>query len=101
MTPALDLQACAATVWQATPDLTLRIVICAGLLSVAGWASVRRPFPGKEAFVAMVFVMAAWTAFSIAEHAAVDAGCKGTLAVLSWGVMLPQPALWALFLYQY
>src|SRR5882724_5185861 len=101
MIPALDLQACTATAWQATPDMALRFVICAGLVSVAGWAHARRSFPGKGSFVAVVLVMAAWIGLSITEHAAVDAACKGTLGILTWGVTLAQPPLWALFLYQY
>lgn len=101
MIPALDFQACSASAWQATPDMALRTTVCAGLLVVAGWASARRRFPGKLSFVAMSLVMAAWIAFSIAEHAAVDAACKGTIGLVSWGVTLWQPALWALFLHRY
>ncbi len=101
MTPALELSACMATAWQATPDMALRGAICAGLLVVAGWASARRFFPGKGSFIAMALVMAAWIGLSMAEHAAVEAACKGSLGVLVWGVMLPQPALLAMFLYQY
>jgi len=101
MIPALDLQACAATPWQATPDMALRTAIWAGLLVVAGWATARGAFPGRRSFVGMVLAMAAWIGLSVMEHAAVDAVCKGTLGVLSWAATLSQPALLALFLYQY
>ncbi|MBL8346591.1 MAG: diguanylate cyclase [Rubrivivax sp.] len=101
MIPALDLPACAATAWQATPDMALRALIAAGLTALAGWAGARRRFPGQRAFVALTLVMAAWTACSLIEHAAVAADCKGTVALLSWTVIMAQPPLYALFLYQY
>lgn len=81
--------------------MALRTTVCAGLLVVAGWASARRTFPGKLSFVVMSLTMTAWIALSVIEHAAVDAACKGALGVLSWGVTLWQPALWALFLHRY
>ncbi len=101
MTPALDLPACAATAWQATPDMALRALIAAGLAALAGWAGARRRFPGQRAFVALTLVMAAWTGFSLIEHAAVAADCKGTVALLSWTAIMAQPPLYALFLFQY
>ena len=101
MTPALDLQACLNTAWQATPDMALRSAIAAGLLAVAGWAGERRRFPGRRAFVAVTLVMAGWIAISVVEHAAVDAGCKGTVALFSWLFIQFQPPLYALFMYQY
>ena len=101
MTPTLDLAACVATAWQPTPDMAFRVVIAAGLASLAGWASARRLFPGRPAFVALCVVMSMWLGVSVVEHAAVDAGCKGTVALLSWPIIMSQPPLWVLFLYQY
>jgi diguanylate cyclase (GGDEF)-like protein len=101
MLPQIDLAACAATSWQATPDMALRAVIAAGLLAMAGWASARRHFPGQRAFVLLVGVMALWIGVSITEHAAVAAACKGTVAVLSWAVIMAQPMVLTLFLHQY
>lgn len=101
MTPSIQLAACAATAWQPTPDMAARVAIGAGLLALAGWSLARRAFPGQRAFVALCAVMAVWIGFSVTEHAAVDAGCKGTVALLSWLAILAQPPLWALFLYQY
>ena len=80
--PALDLQACAATAWQATPDMPLRSLVAAGLVVLAGWAGSRRRFPGQRSFMVLALVMSAWLGFSITEHAAVDAACKGTVALL-------------------
>ncbi|MFO1329498.1 MAG: diguanylate cyclase [Rubrivivax sp.] len=101
MTPELSLGACATTAWQATPDMALRVCIGSGLLALAGWSAARRLFPGQRAFVALCAVMAAWIGFSVSEHAAVDAACKGSIALLSWTAILAQPPLWALFLFQY
>jgi diguanylate cyclase (GGDEF)-like protein len=101
MLPQIDWAACAATPWQATPDMALRAVIAAGLLALAGWASARRQFPGQRAFVVLSVVMAAWIGISITEHAAVAAACKGTVAVLSWVAILAQPLVLTLFLHQY
>jgi len=101
MTPSLDLLACAQTAWQATPDMALRVVTAGGLVALAAWALGRRPFPGQRAFAALCFALSLWLGFSQAEHAAADIGCKSTLGLLGWSVMLIQPALWTLFLYQY
>ncbi len=101
MTPALSLAACTATPWQATPDMALRVSIASGLLALAGWAAARRLFPGQRAFFALCLALAAWIGFSVSEHAAVDAACKGSIALLSWTAILAQPPLWALFLFQY
>lgn len=101
MLPTLDFGTCTTTAWQATPDLALRVLIAAGLTALAGWAGARRRFPGQRAFVAMSLVMAAWVGFAITEHAAVEAGCKATLALLSWTAIAAQPPLYALFLVQY
>jgi diguanylate cyclase (GGDEF)-like protein len=99
--PAIDLAACAETTWQATPDLPLRVLIAAGLVALAGWASAHRPFAGRGAFAAMSLVMAAWVTFSLTEHAAREPDCKATVALLSWPAIVLQPALHALFLFQY
>ncbi len=101
MTPELALQVCADTAWQATPDMALRTAIAGGLLGVAGWAGARRRFAGQTSFVVMTVVMAAWIALNITEHAAVDPGCKASVALLSWATMLAQPPLYALFLHQH
>lgn len=101
MTPALSLSACAATAWQATPDMALRVCVASGLLALAGWSAARRLFPGQRAFVALCVVMAAWIGFSVSEHAAVDPACKGSIGLLAWTAILAQPPLWALFLFQY
>ena len=101
MTPAPDLLACVDTAWQATPDMALRSAIAAGLLAVGGWSGARPRFPGQQAFVAMTVVMALWIVCSVTEHAAVEAGCKVTVALASWLFILAQPPLYALFLYQY
>ena len=101
MTPTLDLAACATATWQATPDLGLRVALMAGLLLLAGWAGAQRFFPGQRVFVVLQVVMVTWLAASSAEHAAVQAGCKATLALLSWPAMLAQPMLWAVFLDRY
>ena len=101
MTPSLDLAACASTAWQPTPAMAIRVAIAAGLLALGGWSLARHAFPGQRAFATLSVVMAAWITFSVTEHAAVDAGCKGTVALLSWAAILAQPPLWALFLYQY
>ncbi len=101
MTPALDLAACAATAWQATPDLGLRAVVTAGLLMLAGWAGAQRYFAGQRAFVLLLAVMVGWIVATTAEHAAVDATCKTSMALSVWPLILLQPSLWALFLYQY
>ena len=101
MTPALDLQACLDTAWQATPDMALRSSIAAGLLALAGWASTRQPFPGRASFIALTLVMAGWLGASITEHAAVSPACKGSLALFSWLFIQFQPPLYALFLFQY
>jgi diguanylate cyclase (GGDEF)-like protein len=101
MTPALELQACLNTAWQATPDMALRSAIAAGLLVLGGWAGGRRRFPGQRSFIAVALLMAAWILLSVVEHAAVDAGCKSSLALLAWGVIMAQPPTYALFMYQY
>jgi diguanylate cyclase (GGDEF)-like protein len=101
MLPTFDPGACLATPWQATPDLPLRVLIATGLTALAGWAGARRRFPGQRAFVALVLVMAGWLGAAIAEHAAVEAGCKATLALLSWLAIAAQPLVYALFLVQY
>ena len=100
-TPALDLPACAATAWQATPDMPLRSLVAAGLVLLAAWAGSRRAFPGQRSFMVLALVMSAWLGFSITEHAAVDAACKGTVALLGWSAILAQPPLYALFIHQY
>lgn len=101
MTPALDLQACLDTPWQATADLPLRACVAFGLVALAGWAGALRPFAGQRALVALALVMAAWTGLSISEHAAVAAECKATLGLSSWAVIATQPLLYALFVHQY
>jgi diguanylate cyclase (GGDEF)-like protein len=101
MTPSLDLAACTVTGWQATPDLGLRAVVTAGLLLIAGWAGAQRYFAGQRAFVLLLLVMVAWIGATTAEHAAVEAGCKSSMALLAWPVILVQPPLWTLFLHQY
>ena len=101
MFPTLDLYACATTSWQTTPDMPLRVGIGFCLAAVAGWAAARKRFPGQPAFVCLALVMASWIGFSLAEHAAVDAGCKVSIALLSWSAIATQPPLYALFLYQY
>jgi diguanylate cyclase (GGDEF)-like protein len=101
MTPALDLAACSASAWQATPDLGLRAVLMVGLLVLAGWAGAQRYFPGQRVFVALHVVMLLWVGTTTAEHAAVAEGCKATLAVLAWPVLLLQPPLWAVFVGRY
>jgi diguanylate cyclase (GGDEF)-like protein len=101
MIPALDPAACLATTWQATPDLGLRIVVMSGLLTLAGWSNAQRYFPGQRAFFWLNIVLAAWVAGTTAEHAAVDPACKVTIALLAWPMILLQPPLWTLFLYQY
>lgn len=101
MTPSFDLAACWNGSWQATPDMGLRMLIGAGLMALAGWAGAHRVFPGQRAFVALCVSMTAWIGFSITEHAAVEVGCKGTVALASWLAILSQPPLWVLFLYQY
>lgn len=101
MIPALDVAACSVTTWQVTPDLGLRAVLMAGLLLAAGWAGAQRAFPGQRAFVGMHAVMLGWVLATTLEHAAVDAPCKATLALLCWPVLLAQPVLWAAFLWRY
>ena len=101
MLPTLDPGACLATPWQATPDLPLRVLIATGLVALGGWAVARRRFPGQRAFVALALVMAAWVGLAITEHAAVDADCKATVALLSWTAIAAQPLVYALFLVQY
>jgi diguanylate cyclase (GGDEF)-like protein len=98
MTPSLALATCSSTAWQFTPDLPLRLALIAGLLMVAGWAVAQRWFAGRRLFLALVPVMALWVGFTTAEHAAVDPGCKTTLALLGWPSILLQPPLWSLFL---
>jgi diguanylate cyclase (GGDEF)-like protein len=100
MTPALELSACVATTWQATPDMALRSVVVTGLLGLGAWASAQRAFLGQRAFIGLTLLMAAWTAFSVAEHAAVAPDCKATLGLLAWAPILAQPAMWVLFLYR-
>ncbi len=101
MTPALDLQACLDTPWQATADLPLRALIAVGLVALAGWAGALRPFAGQRALVALALVMAAWTGLNISEHAAVAADCKASIGLGSWAVIAAQPLLYALFVHQY
>jgi diguanylate cyclase (GGDEF)-like protein len=101
MTPSLDFAACAASAWQVAPDLGLRAALIVGLLLLAGWARRQRYFPGQTQFVALHLVMTLWVGLTTAEHAAVDAGCKGTLALLSWPAIFVQPVLWTLFLQRY
>lgn len=101
MTPSLDFAACAATAWQATPDMALRGGVAAGALALAAWAGARRFFAGRRAFVVMNLLVAGWITLSISEHAAADPACKGTLGLLSWATVLGQPMLWSLFLYQH
>jgi len=101
MTPTLDPAACLATAWQVAPDLGLRLAVLSGLMVLAGWSDAQRFFPGKRAFFWLNVALAAWVASTTAEHAAVDAGCKATFALVSWPGILLQPPLWALFLHQY
>lgn len=101
MTPSLDASACLATAWQATPDLPLRAPVALGLVALAGWTLALRRFAGQPAMVGMCLVMAAWIGVSLAEHAAVDAACKGTIALTAWIVMSLQPPLYALLVAQY
>ncbi|MBL8341045.1 MAG: diguanylate cyclase [Rubrivivax sp.] len=81
--------------------MTLRMLTGAGLVVLAAWALGRRPFPGQRAFATLSAALALWLGLSLAEHSAADIACKGTLGLLGWSVMLLQPALWVLFLYQY
>lgn len=101
MTPALDPSACLASAWQIAPDLPLRLVVVSGLMGLAGWGGAQRFFPGKWAFVWLAVVLAAWIAGTTVEHAAVEATCKTTIALMSWPLVMVQPPLWAMFLYQY
>lgn len=101
MVPALDTAACLATAWQVAPDLSLRVVVIGGIMALAGWSGAQRHFPGRHAFLGVHLMLALWIAGTSAEHAAVDAACKATIAVLAWPLILLQPALWALFLHQY
>ncbi|MFY9512355.1 MAG: histidine kinase N-terminal 7TM domain-containing protein, partial [Rubrivivax sp.] len=101
MIPSIDLAACAASGWQAAPDLGLRAVVTGGLLMVGGWAGAQRFFPGQRAFVMLLTVMVGWIVATTAEHAAVAPGCKATIALAAWPVILLQLPLWALFLHQY
>lgn len=101
MTPSLDFLACTRTVWQATPDMTLRVVTAGGLVVLAAWALGRRPFSGQRSFAVLCGALALWLMISLAENAAPDIGCKTTLGLVGWSVVLLQPALWTLFLYQY
>ncbi len=101
MMPALDPAACLATAWQIAPDLGLRLAVMTGLAVLAGWSNAQRHFPGKRMFFWLITVLALWIACTTAEHAAVDAACKTTIALLAWPGIALQPALWALFLHQY
>ncbi len=101
MIPALDPSACLASAWQVAPDLPLRLGVVLGLVAVAGWSAGQRPFPGRRVFSWLNVVLAIWVAGSSAEHAAIDPGCKGTVALLSWPLIALLPALWSLFLWRY
>ncbi|MEK8051406.1 diguanylate cyclase [Ideonella sp. DXS22W] len=101
MTPALDPAACMATAWQVAPDLPLRLVVVAALAAVAGWADAQRYFPGKRAFFWLNTVLVLWIAGTTAEHAAVAAECKATVALLCWPFIMTLPVLWSLFLQRY
>ncbi len=101
MTPAFDPGACLATAWQVAPDLGLRLAVIAGLAVLAGWSDAQRHFPGKRAFFWLNTVLALWIASTTAEHAATDATCKASIALVAWPGILLQPALWTLFLHQY
>ena len=101
MTPSLEPAACLATAWQVAPDLGLRLAVMTGLAVLAGWSDAQRHFPGKRIFFWLITVLALWIAGTTAEHAAVDAACKTTIALFVWPGILLQPALWALFLHQY
>jgi diguanylate cyclase (GGDEF)-like protein len=101
MIAAFDPAACASTAWQVAPDLPLRLVVICGLMGLAGWSDAQRYFPGKRAFFWLNMVLGLWLAGTTTEHAAVDAGCKVTVALLSWPIALLQTPLWALFLVQY
>ncbi|MDT7838136.1 histidine kinase N-terminal 7TM domain-containing diguanylate cyclase [Aquabacterium sp. OR-4] len=101
MTPAIDPAACLATAWQVAPDLPVRLAVVSGLAAVAGWADAQRYFPGKRAFFWLNVVLVLWIAGTTVEHAAVSPGCKSTLALLCWPVILALPVLWSLFLQRY
>ena len=90
-----------ASAWQVAPDLPLRLVVVSGLMAVAGWSDAQGPFPGKRAFFWLNVVLALWIAGSTAEHAAVDAACKGTIALFAWPIVIVMPGIWTLFLWQY
>ncbi|MBI5258773.1 MAG: diguanylate cyclase [Burkholderiales bacterium] len=101
LTPALDFAACMGTGWQIAPDLSLRLALIAGLLGLSVWARRLRYFPGQAEFVALHAVMTAWVSITTAEHAAMAAACKGTLALVAWPFIFAQPVLWTLFLRRY
>jgi diguanylate cyclase (GGDEF)-like protein len=101
MTPSLEPAACLATSWQVAPDLGLRLAVITGLAVLAGWSDAQRYFPGKRAFFWLNVVLALWIASTTAEHAAVDAACKTTIALLSWPAIALLPPLWTLFLHQH
>ena len=101
MIPTLAPAACLASAWQVAPDLPLRLVVASSLMGLAGWSDAKRYFPGKRSFFWLNLVLALWIALTTAEHAAVEVVCKTSIALLAWPLILLQPVLWALFLYQY
>ena len=99
--PALALQTCADSGWQATADLALRVPVFAGLLLVMGWVGAQRYFPGQRSFVWLHLAMAVWLLGGAFERAAGDLSCKVSLALLVWPAIMAVPALWAAFLHQH
>lgn len=101
MTPVFAPAACLDTGWQLAPDLPLRLAVVSGLMAVAGWADAQRYFPGRRSFFWLNGALVLWIAATTVEHAAADAACKSTLALLAWPMILALPVVWSLFLQQY
>lgn len=101
MFPAVDLDACLTTAWALPPEMALRLAVLVGLLLIAGWVAAQRYFPGQRAFIGLHVVMIGWITATTIERAALAPGCKVSLAILAWPMIMMVAPLWALFLYRF
>jgi diguanylate cyclase (GGDEF)-like protein len=99
--PDLDVLACLTPAWQTTPALWLRVSVLAAVMTVGGWVSAQRFFPGRAAFLAVHAAMGVWLLATALEHFTTQVDCKATMALSAWPAILAIPLLWALFLRQY
>ncbi len=95
------MQSCSVSAFVVAPAAWLALLIAAGAIGFAAWASRRDRFTGHRSFAAYQLATLAWLVAAAGELSAVDAACKMDWARAAWPAIVGTPTLWVVFLWRY